>query len=161
MGGQAEVYLTCRGVLENAAYAVRIDERPSLSQVWWGRHREEQEIKDIRREFSGPKLFESIKARKSDLAVAFDALYQRTIDFGAHPNERSVTANLRSEKLDASTARYSMIHLHGDNSLMLDQGLKTAAQVGLCALMLFETIWPAKFEASGTRTTLSQLKDRL
>ena len=104
---------------------------------------------------------ESIAARGSDLAAVFETLYQRTIDFGAHPNERSVTANLRSEKIDPESTRYSMIYLHGGDGQMLDHGLKTVAQVGFCSLLLFQTVWPGNFDALGVRARLETLRSRL
>jgi hypothetical protein len=89
-------------------------------------------------------------------AKVFDSLYQRSIDFGGHPNERSVTGNMRLVKLEGRT-EFQQVYLH-DDSLMLDHGLKTTAQAGVCALEILQEVFTARFELLGVRVKLLDLR---
>jgi hypothetical protein len=52
MAGQAvECYRQCRGMLENAAYAVHIHHDPTLATVWLNRHQDEAGMKASKQAF--------------------------------------------------------------------------------------------------------------
>jgi hypothetical protein len=71
-------------MLEYAAYAVHIHRDPGLGKVWLDRHQGPVSMKAQKNAFSHRKVAASISAAR------FEDMYQRTIDFGGHPNERSV-----------------------------------------------------------------------
>lgn len=159
MAGQAaECYVQCRSVLEYAAYAVHINRNPSLGDVWLDRHVDEPGLKASKRAFQHVAVVDSVKAANRHAAERFETIYQRTIDFGGHPNERSVTANIKvTEELDRR--QMLAILLHGDG-VQLDMALKTVAQCGMIALELLETIYGAKFQLLGIKTAMLDLRRR-
>jgi hypothetical protein len=63
MAGQVvESYRQCRGMMENAAYAVHIHQDHTLAQVWLGRHKDEAGMKASKRAFRHEAVVESVTA---------------------------------------------------------------------------------------------------
>ena len=48
----------------------------------------------IRRTFTQTAIRDSIATKDTKLSEIYQALYERSIDFGAHPNEKAVTSSL-------------------------------------------------------------------
>jgi ornithine cyclodeaminase/alanine dehydrogenase-like protein (mu-crystallin family) len=70
-------------------------------------------------------------------------LYERTIDFGGHPNLRGVLSNMMwSEAKDKRELR--QIYLHTNEATIL-HALKSTAQAGLCSLHLFQHVFQSGF----------------
>jgi len=83
-------------------------------------------------------------------------MYQRTIDWGGHPNERSVTGNMKM--IEEPDRRVMLaIMLHGDG-VELDMALKTAAQCGMVSLELLQVLYTAKFELLGINAAMLDLR---
>jgi len=82
-------------------------------------------------------------------------LYDRTIDYGAHPNERALSSNFRRET-DERKQTFRLLYLDGD-SPTLRLCLKTNAQVGLCSLKIFELVFPERFNLLGISQKLASL----
>ncbi|WP_454648582.1 hypothetical protein [Bradyrhizobium liaoningense] len=157
MSGQAaECYVQCRSVLEYAAYAVHINRNPKLGKTWLDRHVDDAGMKAAKKAFQHVTVAESVKAANRHAAERFETVYQRTIDFGGHPNERSVTTNI---KMTEEPDRREMLAIlqHGDG-IQLDMALKTTAQCGMIALEMLETIFGAKFELLGIRAAMLDLR---
>jgi hypothetical protein len=157
MSGQvAECFVQCRSVLEYAAYAVHINRAPSLAKVWLDRHQDEASKRASRRAFKHVAVMEAVKAANRHAAERFEIIYQRTIDFGGHPNERAVTGNMKMiEEPDRREMLAILLHKDG---VQLDAGLKTTAQCGMIALELFETIYGAKFELLGIKAAMLDIR---
>jgi hypothetical protein len=157
MSGQAsECYVQCRSVLEYAAYAVHINRDPSLGKVWLDRHQDEAALKASRRAFQHVTVLEAVKAANRHAAERFETIYQRTIDFGGHPNERAVTSNMKMVEEPDRLEMLAILH-HGDG-VQLDMALQTTAQCGMIALELLETIYGPKFELLGIKAAMLDLR---
>jgi hypothetical protein len=160
MSGQAvECYRQCRGMLENAAYAVHIHRDPSLAHVWLDRHQDEAGMRAAKRAFQHVAVSASVAAANQHAGARFEELYQRTIDWGGHPNERSVTGSM---KMIENPGRREMlaIYLHGDGP-ELDMALKTTAQCGMVSLELLQVLYNARFELLGINAAMLQLRKGL
>jgi hypothetical protein len=157
MAGQAaECYVQCRSVLEYAGYAVHVHRDPSLGKVWLDRHEDEAGMKASKKSFQHVTVLKSVRAANRHAAARFEMIYQRTIDFGGHPNERAVTTNLNmTEQPDRREMLAILLHRDG---VQLDLALKTTAQSGMIALEMFETIYAAKFELLGIRAAMLNLR---
>jgi hypothetical protein len=159
MSGQAaECYVQCRSVLEYAAYAVHINRNPSLGKVWLDRHQDKAGagIKASKKAFQHVAVSASVKAANRHAAGRFETIYQRTIDFGGHPNERAVTGNMKMIKKSDRREMLAIL-LHGDG-VQLDMALKTTAQCGMIALELLETIYGEKFQLLGIKAAMLDLR---
>jgi hypothetical protein len=159
MAGQAaECYVQCRSVLEYASYAVHINRNPELGTVWLNRHQGDAGLKASKKGFQHVAVLGSVEAANRQAAERYKTIYQRTIDFGAHPNERAVTGNMKMTE-EAGRREMLAILMHRDGA-QLDLALKTTAQCGMISLELFETILGPKFELLGIRAAMLSLRRR-
>jgi hypothetical protein len=160
LAGQiAEVFPEIRTALEYAGYACHIHTNRGLDEVWLRRHDDAVAMKIVKQEFRISNVRATIMRLNQHTAKIFDELYQRTIDFGAHPNERAVTSSMIIKDHD-DRKELQQIYLHGDGPI-LDHGLKTTAQAGVCALEIFQEVFAARFEILGVRAEILQLRQGL
>jgi hypothetical protein len=139
-----------RSCLESAGYAQLIAVTPELSKLWLMRNEDEKS----RKRFTNAAVRDAIEAADPQLAKIYQELYERTIDFGAHPNEKAITGNLMKESLGTENIRYLM--LPGD-SIMLDHGMRTCAQVGICALKVLSLIFVDQFAALNIKERVDKI----
>lgn len=158
-GQVAEVFPMLRSSLEYAGYALHIHANPPLAEVWLRRHDDDACTRANKDAFAIRRVRESIHDASERLALVYDTLYQRTIDFGAHPNEQGVSINV-VVKEQASRRIIEQVYLHGDGPA-LDYGLRTTAQAGICALEILQEAFKARFEVLGVRAELVELRQGL
>jgi hypothetical protein len=158
--GQAvKSYIMSRAELEFAAYALHIYRNSDLGMVWLNRHQDEASMQAARNAFSHRKIQATITAANRHAGARFEELYQRTIDFGGHPNERSVTGNI--SMLEEPERRVMLaIFLHGDGPA-LNMALKTSAQCGICSLEILQGVFNALFELLGINAAMIELRKGL
>ena len=158
--GQApDAFPVLRACLEYALYALHIDSNQPLGEVWMKRHDDDDAKRRVRREFQHVAVLETLRARDATLHPIIEQLYQRAIDFGAHPNERAMTGSMLLEE-QPDRVELQQIYLHGD-SLSLDHVIKTTAQVGLGSLCILRHIFRHRFEILGLEDVLDQLRREL
>lgn len=157
LAGQiAETYPEVRAGLEYAAYGLHIAQNAPLAETWMRRHDDEATLRAVRNEFTVANVRASIAKLDAKAAGVFEKLYQRAIDFGAHPNERAMTASL-TIKETAGGKEYQQQQLHGDG-LMMDHALKTTAQAGVCSLEILQGAFPDRFREVGVADGLQVLR---
>jgi hypothetical protein len=155
--GQAvESYVMDRAMLEAAAYALHIFREPALGMVWLNRHQGQASREAARSAFSHRKVHATVAATNQHAGERFEMLYQRTIDFGGHPNERSVTGNMSMVE-EADRRVMLAIFLHGDGP-PLDMALKTTAQCGVCSLEILQGVFNSLFELLGVNAAILELR---
>lgn len=93
-GQLSETYVLMRACLENALYAFYINESPDYAKVWSNRHKSEDSKKACRDLFSVGKIFRCLEQKSKIIKDNISKSYEEAIDWGAHPNERSVFPNL-------------------------------------------------------------------
>ena len=94
-GAHVEGYANLRQCLEFAGYAAQVFDDPALADIWWDRDQDEESEKKVRRTFTHGAVRTAIEKHDAKLAGVYELLYDRIIQFGGHPNEKSVTANLK------------------------------------------------------------------
>lgn len=144
-----------RSCLEYAGYARLIFGNSDLGFQWLKRHDDAESMRRVKREFTQRSIRQCIKSHDADLASSYDVLYQRAIDFGAHPNERALTASMTILKGDGKTF-ITQNYLHGDGAA-LDHVLRTTSQAGLIALRIFEQMFEARFSTLGLKSEIQEL----
>lgn len=160
MSGQVpETFVILRSCLENALYALHIKKNPTSSEIWLRRHDDENGLKVTRNEFTYRNIMETLAKTDSSLHSTAKLLYERTIDFGAHPNERAITSSLRVEETE-SRIKYKQLYLTADN-LHLSHSLKSTAQVALCALYIFRHIFKERFDIIGITPIMDKYRSEL
>lgn len=157
MSGQAtETFPLLRSCLEYALYALHINENPSYAEVWLRRHENEESLRTVKRSFKHVHVMETLLNFDEALHNDLSQLYEQTIDFGGHPNERGVSSStaMRTEG-DTIVIRNQL--LHGD-SLALGYALKITAQIGLGSMKVFRLIFRERFDLLGLRDTIDSLE---
>lgn len=160
MAGQTvDSFVSLRNLIETAGYALHIHRNPDLGEIWLRRHHDQAGMNAVKREFMISKVRESIRSTNKAGDDVFELLYERSIDFGGHPNERAITGSLKANRIE-SGSNFRIIMLHEDG-LPLDHALKSAAQAGVCALDIMGDVFPARYELLGVRERIPALKQGL
>ena len=158
-GQAAEAYAIHRSMLEYAGYALHINRNPGLGNVWLDRHEDKARMEASRNAFSHNKVQKTISAVNQHAGERFEELYQWTIDSGGHPNERSVTSNLKMTDQDGGRIMLAVFQ-HGDGP-ELDLALKRTAQCGICSLEILQGVFNALFEILGVNAAILELRKGL
>ena len=148
-----------RACLEYALYALHISQNIGLGEIWLGRHDDETSRRTVRHKFQYNRIMKTLLKVDAALHSIIEDLYERTVDFGAHPNERAVTGNMEMYE-DKERVEFNCIYLQSD-SLALDHAIKTTAQIGLGSLCIFQHIFLQRFQLLGLENEIDQLKQEL
>ncbi len=146
LAGQVpETYMTLRGCLEAALYGSFISQRPELWDVWCRRNDSEASKRAVRGTFKVRALMDSLDTESQ---LAAQACYDRTIDYGAHPNPGSVFSSLSMEQ-SGDALNFEMEYLLSGDSLDMKLALRSTAQVGVCAFRVFGRIFQDRYDLLG------------
>jgi len=159
MAGQTvETFVLLRSCLEFAAYVLQIDKVPGARQKWLDRHKDVASRKAATNAFRTDNLRPTIARCDARLGKLFDTFYQRSIEYGAHPNEQAIMGSLQ---LKEGTGRIEVlqIYLHEDGAA-LRAAVKGTAEIGLCALFILQhvSVFTARFELLGLKEELQSLR---
>ncbi len=93
-----------------------------------------------------------------DLSPTFAKMYEASIDFGAHPNERGFSSNT-SIRDEGDLKFIDTVYLHGDGP-QLSFALKATVQVGIWVLLAFAALYPALATERELANPTEELKAR-
>jgi hypothetical protein len=160
MSGQlSETYVLLRSCLEHALYGLYLSAHPGQVSTWLERHKDEASRKKARRHFEMRVLFEHLRAVDPRRYETVKLLYERTIDYGAHPNPRALFSALEQEEAEG-TIHFQRLYLVGDDE-PLHLCLKSTAQVGVGSLEVFRNIYRTRYELVGIEPRLGELRSVL
>lgn len=151
-----ESYALLRSCLENALYGLYLSRHPESRETWLRRSDDAETKKKVKDEFKIGTMLKLAATEDETEGVVAKALYERTIDSGAHPNELALMQALQMDKR-ADHIEFKTIYLD-DNSVALLAALKTTAQVGVCSLSLFRLIYRERFDIMGVTDLLRHVK---
>ncbi len=155
-GQLAEAYMVLRGCLENALYGLYVAGNTSRQEIWLRRHEDEASRRRMQKEFTIRNVMNHLQSVDPTSQHVAQTLYDRTIDYGAHPNERSVTTQVKTQR-DGSRVNFTANYLIcGD--LAHEFCLRSAAQVGICCLDVFQDVWRDRYRILGLDVRLDQLR---
>lgn len=164
-GHAAGVYPTLRTALETACYALIMSKDKLLVDKWVGRNDSPEGMKACKSAFQSPikKAQKIMNVQRSNYGDVMYQLYDWTIDFGAHPNPKTVTLHARlSDDEDSGVTRYENIALYGDGSFEFERTLFACIEMGLVTiialLMSYENTSPESIQGINA---LNEEKDRL
>lgn len=159
MAGQAaETFVLIRSFLEYAGYGLLIARSPGADSLWIKRHASEAAMRAMKKAFTLTNIKNTIAESDEREADVFEALYQRSIDFGAHPNERAVASSMSvREEQDAIVMRQEYLSAGG---IVAVHAMKTTAQAGICAVRVFSSAFTDRFKEIGVTARLEQIPKR-
>ncbi|MDQ0313660.1 hypothetical protein J2S73_000097 [Amorphus orientalis] len=159
MGGQVyEAYAILRVCLEQAAYGFYIGSDSARWELWAQRGESKESRAAVRKEFTAGKIIRHLRMMAPNIAGKYERLYERLIDYGAHPNEQGFVLSssmVRSEDI----IQFNSIYLHEDGH-PLEFALSTCVQVGIGALQIAQLIYPTRFMLLGIGEELTSLRSR-
>lgn len=160
LSGQVpETYMVLRGTLENALYGLYVSRNPESAETWLNRHEDKKCKQQTRSLFSYGNVIRHLESVDKKSYAAASQLYERCIDLGAHPNERSVTGVMNMSESDKEL-HYEVAYLIG-NTPALHLAMKSTAQVGVCSLDIFHKVFKERFDILGVTEGLDKLKNIL
>jgi hypothetical protein len=146
-GQAADVFPVLRSVLEYAGYCLLIFETPSLEGVYILRHADGAAMKEQRDAFQIRAIKGTVSRHCSTaLTTLFEDLYQRTIDFGAHPNPNAVFS---TTSLDETKGQATTFAITKEPKIVL-HALKSTAHIGLMALHVLKRSFSTRLRAPRT-----------
>jgi hypothetical protein len=165
LAGQVpESFVVMRSCLEYAGYALAIfadphlEDEPSREHVFVNRHADEASMRLQKQEFQIIKVEKIITYYDPKLGNIFRFLYNRSIDYGGHPNPHGMLTAMNIDKEDEKITSITTLALTVE-PLPLIFAMKSAAQVGLTALYVFREMFKAKFELLGIRVEMDALRN--
>jgi hypothetical protein len=155
-GQVVETFVMMRSCLEYAGYALAVFNAPTLEAVFMSRHVSTAGMAAQKAKFRISEVKMVIAAFDTKLADVFNDLYERSIDFGGHPNPHAAmsTVQMPDDPLDKSLTTLAL----STDDKVLQHAMKSVAQVGLMTLFIFQHIFKAKFELLGIRAEMDKLR---
>ena len=158
-GQVVEAFAMMRLCLEYAGYAITIfATAPSAQEIFLNRHVDDDSMKAQKKEFKISNIRATIDDFDPALSRMFKTLYDRTIDFGAHPNPYAALNMMKIENPEPNVSGGFVMLALTTEVLPLQHAMKNTAQVGLTALFIFQHIFKAKFELLGIRAEMDALR---
>ncbi len=102
------------------------------------------------------KIRSIIASFDTRLAEVFRTFYERSVDFGGHPNPHGIMGAIQMPESPVDQS-FTALALSTDKQVLL-HAMKSAAQVGLTALFIFQHIFKPKFELLGIREEMDKLR---
>lgn len=158
-GQVAEAFVLLRSCIEYSLYALHINRNPEAGDKWIKRHENEEALKIAKNEFQYFKVSKTLEAVDPSISKTSRQLYERAIDFGAHPNERSITSSMKIIE-NRDRTEFKQLYLSADSPQLL-HGLKSTAQVGLCALYILRHVFKERFDIIGITQKMDKYRSVL
>lgn len=159
MGGQLyEAQAILRLCLEHASYGFFIGGDQARWTRWMKRNDSNTTKDKVRKEFQHGAIMRELKKKDPGIARNFEYLYERLIDFGAHPNESGFSMSTLMSR-NRNETHISAVYLHGEG-VPLNFAVKTTAQVALCVMQIAYLIYPVRMDLSGIRHDLDHIITR-
>lgn len=148
------VFMALRGAIESALYANAMVMKPELQDIWLNRGKDEESRKICRQEFQFGKVLKYLEdAQDKEFSQSVNDAYQNTIDFGAHPNSRTLLNSIHIEDMDDGKQLLQFAYIHSSDSFELCQSLIACAEVGV-------TIFFILLIAAGEQEGLKELNHK-
>jgi hypothetical protein len=162
-GQVVESFVMMRSCLEYAGYALAIFADPKLDsirareEVFIRRHFDAGSLKAQKEEFTMSNVRQAISSLDKGLGEIYKSLYERTINYGAHPNPHGMLSAMTYERDGDKSATITTLALTTD-PIITTFSMKSVAQVGLTALSIFQRIFAKHFDDLGIPDRIEALR---
>lgn len=125
------VFPIVRAALESSCYAYIIASDASKADVWLERHTSEAALSKCRKMFTAKKAVDILKGSDPAMADYVWGHYEASIDFGAHPNTKSVIGHLSdSGPAQDGYHAFELTSVYGKNSWQVNHALFVCVEAG-------------------------------
>jgi len=159
-GQGPETFMVLRGAIENALYAIHIKHDPEAfdrGNAWLGRHIGIREGSRTRQEFTIANVKESLRRTDEELHRTCQALYDRCLDLGAHPNQRGHFAASQFSDLDNPEGPEFRSYLFTPRGKIVRFALRSCIEVGVFALRVFGFVFEERLKLTAMLTDINVL----
>jgi len=145
-------FMTLRGALESALYGLIASRSKENASVWLNR---DKNLEQSRRLFTARN---GLKLLKDDpnLSIGASEAYELTIEFGAHPNARSVLENL-----SLNEKGMSLTYLQGVASIGVARIILACIETGLVIIFICPHAFPDHEPALAVHAGACKIRDEL
>jgi hypothetical protein len=144
-GQTGDAYAVLRICLENSLYGLDVFHNSSHATLWLKREDNRETKNRCRRQFTIANLLGTLNEVDAFLCPRVKKLYDRLIDFGAHPNMLGILTRISSSKTEELEINYLLDDSH-DLRAAYRAGLKITMEIGLCSLKMFEHVFVDVFK---------------
>ena len=134
-GHAAAIYPLLRTALESACYGYVMRTDTAIERIWLNRHDSEAATKTARKAFTSAvnDAADAIGVAKSHpgTAAIIKKAYQQAIDWGAHPNPRSILKHMQEPKDIGTHIQVDLTGLHSAGSLEYERSLLACLDFGM------------------------------
>lgn len=155
-----EAFMLMRGCLENAIYAFHFHRDPESHQRWLNRHASSAALKVVKNEFKITQMMKNLTALHPELGDVVTALYERSIDRGAHPNERGLTQVSQFTE-GTETYQITVSRISAGDTKATGVAMRSTAQTGVAVLKVFHEFMPERFDLLGASQRIAGLQQGL
>jgi len=152
-GQIAEAFVMFRACIENALYGYYINKRPELGNIWIERHQGKDAKKLVRDNFRIGAILGFLAEQEPKVGPWIKDMYDKSIDYGAHPNVYSIGLNLRY----IENERKDVMDIFNSNAHILKPCLFANVRFGLGCLSVFRLIYPEELRNHGVPEELKSL----
>lgn len=158
-GHFSETFMVLRGCIERAVYGFHIHHHKDLNMTWLKRHNDEESKKIVKKEFKIGKLLSFLIEKDSLIGQRTKELYEFTIDYGAHPNEKAFSSKMEIEKVGDKEI-HRLLYLPG-NELLFKALMVSTVKIGLCSLNIFKLVYKERFDILGLTDPMNSINCKL
>jgi hypothetical protein len=152
-------FMVMRGCLESSLYGLYFNRRFETFEMWTKRHDDDEARRRVKNEFKISRLKECLGEIDPQTNEVVGRLYEKTIDFGAHPNVAALAGAFRATRGEGRQ-QFKILYL-STHPPTIRGTLKSVAQTGVCSLLIFRNAFPERFDLLGITETLRSLRQRL
>jgi hypothetical protein len=155
-GQVTETWVLLRACIENSLYAFYIAGNPEYATIWAERGESEDHKKNCRKVFAIGNIWKVLGEKSPSLTKAVKDYYDDTIDWGAHPNERSLFSNLE-KKQDGSGL---MLNIFNPSETLMRHGLCAILSNVSLVFKIFALIYPDEFKQPNLSIKIGNLNNQ-
>lgn len=159
LAGQfAESFVMMRSCLEYAGYALLLFAHPYLEEVFVNRHVDDATKSTQRKKFQIPNIVAEIEKFDLKLGGVYKDLYDRSIDFGGHPNPHGMFSATNIDKDEDEKLTGMITFALVIDPKIIEFSMHKVAQVGLTSLCVFRRVFEGNFESRGINLKIDSLR---
>lgn len=129
-GHVVSTFPIARAALESACYALLARDE-TKADIWTDRHTSDVALEACRRTFTAQKAADDLRTISPQMAEYVMAHYEASIDFGAHPNRKSVIDHLEDTgPAGEGLHGFELTGVYGSNSWQVNHALLACVEIG-------------------------------
>jgi len=154
-GQFSESFVMFRACIETALYGYYINKKPESGKIWVERHKSNESKVKARKEFQIANIWKELAQQEPKICDWVKNTYDKSIDFGGHPNVYSFACNWRE------TDKGQVMDILNHDPYLLKNCLLANIRFGLGSLSILRLIYPKHLEDIDVPKKLKELFDKL